>query len=496
MEIECHINTQQQNLLVQRAVLRQKLNALRSPIYRLSVEIMAAIFLRALPSPMSFEFDMPSNRRHFFPPDLGDLFFPITLNAVSAHWRDVASSTPLLWSLFQFPAFLWSLERPPYYTIDIYLQNSKDIPLQIDLAFPFEVNKETRDHFFHSRFDRLLAANLSRIRTIMLKNPPLRWLHQLEKLSSATSISIQWDRSLAVDNMENLRFNRCRSLSRLALRNAIASDGSLRQGRILVPCSLTILDLTAIHIDTCIKVALRCPDLVEMYTRYSLRADEDLDSELAELWFGDGVTFNRLEVLFFGPVVGPWESTFLGKLHTPVLQSFTISNQLGGLAIRTAEDGFGQFVKRLPPTFSTLEIEDCEFIEVDSCDYFFNHQTSVRKLKFVDSDIDSIINLLQTLQLSEEPICMPHLEVLHVMGCIKEIDEPRAYQWMSELEPTTLNHFVRMLERRLVEGSTFRLEFSRIGVDWTPVLQARLRALVRRGVQLQVVEGGDQVDWL
>ncbi|KAJ3568592.1 hypothetical protein NP233_g5611 [Leucocoprinus birnbaumii] len=499
-KIENNLHIRGNPIRLQRATLQQELNVLRSPIYRLSTELMVAIFHYTLPPPLSFEFDLPRTAHDlFFPPEIGDLFFPIILSAVSARWRDVASSTPSLWTHFQFPAYLWSHENPPHSTIDIYLTNSKDLPLQLDLAFPLRVQPTKENHFFHRKFDRLLSLNLSRIKRITLKNPPSRWLYQVERLSSAIDISVQWDRAMSTEmHMENPRFERCRSLSRLAIRNSIMESSS-QDPRVLyqVPCSLTILDLSAIQVDHCIKVALRCPWLIELYIRYSIHADEDPDAESVKLWFGNRVTFRRLEVLYFGPIIGPWESAFLAKLHTPVLREFTISNQLNGLTIRDPEDGFGQFVDRLPPTFSRLEVEDCEFIEVDCCGCLFDHRSSIQEVKFVDCEIDSIIRLLEDLQLSEEQVNMPNLRAISVCGGIQEILQPmRAHQRMSEVEPMILNHFVTTLESRLVEGSNFRLEFSRIAVDWTPVLQARLRALVQRGARIQVVEDGDIVDWL
>jgi F-box-like len=79
-----------ERLKLKRYDLKRKINRLQSPIVRqLPPDIMSTIF----------EFCLPDFTDHQLPPfsDV-DLSIPLSLGAICSYWRDIAWSTPALWS--------------------------------------------------------------------------------------------------------------------------------------------------------------------------------------------------------------------------------------------------------------------------------------------------------------------------------------------------------------------------------------------------------------
>ena len=79
-----------ERLTLKRYSLKRKINRLQSPIVRhLPPDVMSTIFEFCLPD---FSDD------ELYPYAKEDLSIPLSLGAICSYWRDIAWSTPTLWS--------------------------------------------------------------------------------------------------------------------------------------------------------------------------------------------------------------------------------------------------------------------------------------------------------------------------------------------------------------------------------------------------------------
>ncbi|KAF5362199.1 hypothetical protein D9756_002690 [Leucocoprinus leucothites] len=107
-----------------------------------------------------------------------------------------------------------------------------------------------------------------------------------------------------------------------------------------------------------------------------------------------------------------------------------------------------------------------------------------------------MVSIFNTLRLPkgtiDQPVCLPLLKSLMIDSCMTEEDG----DMLCELSATDLEPLVETLEHRLSKDDTFKLEFSGIGVDWSPKLQRKLQSLVAKGVRLELIEESEPVHWL
>jgi hypothetical protein len=469
---------------------------LASPTYKLPSETLSTIFLYAVSSPPQLSFSGNWSPRQKRTRELADIFFSISLAAVCSRWRHVTFSTPHLWAHFEFPETLWTRKPIPCHLLSLYLLNSKQIPLHLSLSFSTQAGHKAPDStLFHPSLDRALISNSARIQSLSLQHPPLRWLEQLGDFPFIVDLSIDYWSGTPGDIKGPLQLHRCHALSRLSLGHTAVNACNKR---ILyhVPTSLTVLDFSTMPIDICIKTMLRCPNLVEAYIHCpeEEQNDEHTLEEIKQAWFTQPVVFNHLTVLLWSQNPHDWSVAFLQQLKTPKLHTLklTIVDDLDTLEVDTAGDAC--LIEQLPATLKTLEIENVRSIGVDTLGRLFNSQSSVEHLVLSECDVEvleCIFNALSEFNGTTDPIYLPYIKSFWIRDCFKyDGDE------LEGLENYNLDSLIRALEHRLGEGRSFRLEFSGFGVDWTPGAQARLRGLVEKGARLEIIEDGEQVQWL
>src|SRR5437016_3740115 len=79
-----------ERLRLKRYDLKRKINRLHSPVVRqLPPDVMSTIFEFCLPDFTDHQVTSSSK---------DDIYIPLSLGAICSHWRDIAWSTPSLWS--------------------------------------------------------------------------------------------------------------------------------------------------------------------------------------------------------------------------------------------------------------------------------------------------------------------------------------------------------------------------------------------------------------
>ncbi|KAF5357081.1 hypothetical protein D9756_006541 [Leucocoprinus leucothites] len=239
---------------------------------------------------------------------------------------------------------------------------------------------------------------------------------------------------------------------------------------------------------------LRCPNLVEAYIRNQYVAVDMRDREWVKKWFTRPAVFPHLRIfLWDGHRERHWIDLFFEHLSTPVLETLILMESRDAQMSHYPTDELS-FMTRLPPTLKTLKIVEVGTISLDELNFLFGHNSPIENFSTSQCLLPALTTIFEALlppSGTSELTRMPQLKSLSIDGCAFEDSES---DW--ELGPDELEPLVTALQHRLTKGSTFRLELSGFGVDWTPDTQDRLQGLVENGVQLEIIEDMEPVHWL
>ncbi|KAF5354032.1 hypothetical protein D9756_007186 [Leucocoprinus leucothites] len=427
----------------QKTTLAKRLNPIQPPIGRLPREVLSEIF-KALVLPSAARPHTHIRVFAFVPEEFKYIF---VLGAVSSLWREVVFSTPSLWTYFRWSPEDLETETGSPSILRYYLKNSGTLSIHLELHF-FGVTPEDGS-LFHPSVDEELLENMSKIKTLLLHQPPAIWDGCLSKLT--TLVNLVLDR-------EDLP-----SLS--------------HQGDIL-DC---------------------CRDLVELSLTNLWESDiEELDSTLVQSWCGgSGLVFKQLEMFEWESprdfeFAWDWVDLFLNEVHMPALRTLILSKEDMGRASER------YFLDRHAPTISTLRLELFDNISKATYAKFFALDSPlecVTLLNYGKEVLTSVAAMLTADNITNpsrrHPLPAPRLKSLALTGRSMEL------LGQTKLKPSQYESLISMLEQRLaVGGGTFHLEFSYLVPDWTDGVQERLISLVKRGVKLDIVEDGYRVGWL
>ncbi|KAF9449405.1 hypothetical protein P691DRAFT_567082 [Macrolepiota fuliginosa MF-IS2] len=461
------------------AMSRKCFGSVCSPMEKLPVETLSSIFQLTILPPITFP-------NEWFDQTKTVSLFPVALGAVSTHWRKVAWSTPSLWTSFRFDKSLRTRGRHNPRLLLLYLQNSGVLPIRLAIVYN---DRDVNGPLFDASVDPALLTNMWRIEMLVLELPPEDWFDHLGKLSAMTDFWASWgNRHIE----EQVFFNRCRSLRHLSLIHFEDTGG----GRFLhkLPWSITVLRLSRIPTDTCIKLLLRCPKLVEITFLFAQPPHDEFEPLMESSWFGEPIVYEDLETLIWKRSYCDWTSLFLQHTRMPSLRRLRLIDDFAGGRVDT--EGETHFLPRIAPTLSVLELRDTSCIAAGSSYWtLFDSNVFIDSLVFDHCEVEIIIELVRRLTPPEgetqglKP--MPRLKFLSIELCNYGVTTP-----LPVLLPRDSDPLVLMLERRLVAGDAFRLEFWDMAVDWTPAAQKRLRKLVEKGIRLEIIEDSDEVDWL
>lgn len=333
------------------------------------------------------------------------------------------------------------------------------------------------------------------IQTLVLINPQTTWFRHFSTLSNLKELDI--DTVEPVFDMYSVPLNACRSLRRLAL------DGveTTFSGRVLykIPPSITILDLSDIPIDTCIKLVLQSPNVEEFYLRRPSEAHSDFDDSARKGWFtGQEPSLKHLKYLYWeDPELNlAWREAFLMYTQTPALRSLMITASPDSPPHVVVTPGHAQFFQQLPPTLSKLELKSVGKLSGTHYEDLFRSNSSIQHLTFTNCTLSVVLDAFNKLTTRGpgKSRSMSLLRSLSISGCRKGLPVGDIYNVVDEfpyVEPIVL-----MLQRRLLRGDEFRLELSQFVVEWTLKDQATLKDVVKSGVKLEIVEDSERADWL
>lgn len=334
----------------------------------------------------------------------------------------------------------------------------------------------------------------SRIKRLYLGDPPQGWSPFIKfdgfvHLEDLHLVFTQDYWSWGPAPREPVTFAKIPSLHRLSLRNANVNLQTLGS-------TLTTLHIRSLFSEDAIKHLLSCPHIEEFHFR------DPLDG------WGEGEIPVRVLALSNLRVLG-WPLTAIVRryaqlftnLDLPALEKLCIyvDSSLG------IEDNilttFTRFLSRISSTLSTLEL-----VDLGGFDHFLPwvlNEIHPRRLNIiVGKNSGFVLYVVRALTPSPFEPHAKHLPGLREL-CIKDADVSSAA--FSGKHPDLHTYFegnlvcdlVEMIRKRW-EGNCapLRLELSNICADWTTEAKQELGAMVRAGLELEIISDLRPVEWL
>ncbi|KAK7014306.1 F-box domain-containing protein [Favolaschia claudopus] len=278
----------------------QRLDAYKYPVLTLPNEIIAEIFLQYLPP---------------YPdaPPLVGLHSPVHLTHICGQWREIALTTPTLWSAVDLAHLKRRLSvKGAIWFAEMWWPRSTPYPLSIhandyyDYFSIFSTALPHRARWQHLTLDLNLMNDADVRNALEGPMPLLRTLKILVRAASSSPLTLQ---------SEDVPL----------LHSATLDDAGIRSF-VLPSAQLTSLTLKPVHSGRCVPILLQTTYLV------SLTMDlifPYLDGDVPENPSVTELTLPRLERLVFLPTSDP-DTKFLLLLDTPTLRCLTLPESMLG----------------------------------------------------------------------------------------------------------------------------------------------------------------------
>jgi len=379
---------------------------------QLPSEIMGEIFLQCL-----------LRKDYFVRPRSYDA--PMVLCGVSHHWREVALSTPALWSSISV-LFIHGQLRPNGLLARSWLERSGQHPLSIELvvegdprleslAEVFQIFIPTYKRWRHARFDLCRAGHSA------LSLFPQNGLPLLEFLDiNLESYDFFPRRSMTPfpDHLQHI-FDESPRLRSLSWKWTHVKAPSLTTNQFLTEL---ILD-SHLAISECLLILSMCPKL-EQCTFHNICKISSPKHPLPSIVRYDNL--RRLHAETGTPI-----PTLFQSLTLPSLESLTVleSTRRGLPFDLLGAEQISNMIMRSSPPLKELTLENIPFVEDDLIQLLHSLNTlTVLDLNDEGSSLasrftDKIVSALATRRSSDKATFLcPKLEVLRLRGCVASTD--------------------------------------------------------------------------
>ncbi|KXN83548.1 hypothetical protein AN958_01257 [Leucoagaricus sp. SymC.cos] len=334
------VNTLTQQLFKYRATLLRNLNSHQSTICKLPPEILSEIF--------QFLCNLDSS----------EFMVPTEVGGICSHWRQVAWSTPHLWTdLFIERGFWKSSHREEL--LDLYFTNMGELLLDLIIDPPPKgsgsilkgiVFKDVFERLFvkHAQklrslkfgFEASLRPWLPRIEEVTQSGGELRNLEELELVNGFHTDPDLTALIMLLPEKPHTTFDNVPNLKKLVLRDISFS--------VSFPwAQLTELTLSGIDSGMALGIVLQCQDLVSLKLEYLSR------SYLEIILPSEPLIFQHLQTMEYrsSSLSSLWERAFVKCLSfTDSLKSFTFLTEDGTPDL--------QFLRSLPTSITDFWL-DC-----------------------------------------------------------------------------------------------------------------------------------------
>ncbi|KAF9448426.1 hypothetical protein P691DRAFT_800871, partial [Macrolepiota fuliginosa MF-IS2] len=480
-------------LLERRSILRRQLNAIQAPISILPPEILSVVFENACRPPdfvKKHNLALTNDREDMVVSEVpeGSHRTQFALGAVSFNWRQVAFSTPRIWTAVDLGVNPHNVDKSAAILHSFLIHSGL---LSLALGFRFYLTGVGAEHkaLISPTVDPLLIDNAHRIRELHLSSAPKPWADHMSQFTHLTNLSFRDGSTYAVTPL--IISGPCSSL----MFHAIRSRPQLQWA------AVTVLHLKGVAVHIGLDLLRKCPNLNEFRSQ---DASNPLPEETIELPCG---SFSLPHLKLFEWSVDSEcavDGAMLRHADMPALQKLIWIEQCPRPFV-SIDDPRHIFLHRLPSTLSVLDINlatcnesdgptyECVFdhlrddlaiegLRLRKCSYRFLEAVFRRLTPGLTGDDD------QTVQRT----AFPRLRSMVIIG-------PSALDWdgfdgsliLPMIESRFSHHFLPHNS-----DEPFLLEFEHLDILWEYDIKQFLKNRVDSGLKLNLVVDSEPVGWL
>lgn len=473
-----------------RAVLLRRCNVLRSKTAVFPAEILSLIFRHVCPPLVST--DLHGLPGISLPSRSGD--FPTLLGSISHTWREVAWSTPQIWTTLSIEAPYPGDKNAQNLAslLDLFFTNVRNLPLTLRIDFGLGRDFEIPEYAPMAQiFFR--AENLRKLGWLELNGVPESWLYDLVgPFPQLVRIS------LFVNGVfcEGYPFPPDAPMLR---------EISLAFPDPFIPYEqwpmITVLKLRTVSAATAFQFLFWCPNLVKFYVTPEFFEPPDVEDEEE---MPDTLTLPHLETLS-SPFYHS-SDPFLHRLRLPALQSLTW-NQHETSVLCAVPPEIWTFVQNLSGApLTTLRLLEILDIDLNFLKHIHHHTPGIESILLWSCNEATLWTVLRFLtpgrngegSFDEKPY-WAKLKRL-------EIRSKEAVSFFRTLKVRVLENFGELVTDMLIEraasadfGSSLCVDLdfdTETKVIWTLETKERLQELDRSGAKVELLEKGKRMDWL
>ncbi|KAJ3571044.1 hypothetical protein NP233_g4012 [Leucocoprinus birnbaumii] len=472
----------------ERAHLQRRLNNLQSRTKVLPYEIISTIFRHICPQFDSQIRDLdtgsalkyPSERRISDLEEVGPLA-PVILGAVSALWRQIAWSTPDLWTSFALKVN----ERKIHHQADLlhlYFQNAGNFPVSLELDFCGEFSNldHPNDHTL-APIHAVILDHAPRVRSLRLSAVPLEWAASINgEFTSLENLALGWPFAGQVRRTQVLSFVDILALRRVTIQRLWAP--------LVLPWSqIVALDLDRMTIDTCVELLIECGNLEE----YSMREPSFTPSDRRHPSLDGVITLDKLRVLVWTCLPDAWSIAMLEHVRFARLERI----EWHGFPSDQNRNRIRDFFMDMPPTLQTLGLS--RYDSSESLQETLINLPQVAHLELLSCQSRFCRSILHSLTPplsleSHDQVLLPLLRRLTFDRC----NEMHQFGTKGSLLFRDLFEMLHLrFSAAIMDQGGLVLQF-KPRVKWRPDAQRVLAQLIHDGVITDILEGARSVAWL
>lgn len=367
-----------ERLTAQRVVLQRRLNTIAASTVTLPYEIISTIFQHACP-PLDVGNTQETNDNSSSK-DGGITYptLPFKLAAVCSQWRDIALSTPQLWTSVAFTLYQ-SRAASNAAALDTFFQRSGSCEVTVSLIFASgDEGRERLETETPPSQDVLgvFVKNSQRWGTLKIDGLPPEWIPALRAAQHRTpEIRQLW--LCPYDNSREQQmvdiFVDAPELRRVTLDNTFLSAISLPW------TGLTHLKVSWVSIDECAEMLRRCPNLLECDFQRILS-----NAEFHTLPSGDEppVILSNLHTLKWSYAGDAWEFQLFERIRFPALKHFKMKLRYDLTHFQMIQGILGKLLGETSPCVERVDFDlGCPWVNV--CE-ILKVVPRVKELRLVD----------------------------------------------------------------------------------------------------------------
>lgn len=441
------------------------------PTQRVPDHVLGLIFRHACPLPphdIQIHSKSRDSKRHHH--------VAMTLGSVSSRWRTLSRSTPVIWAAVSVGVTTTNVPQKTR-LLRLYIKNSRELPIHLEISWNYRDTRSTAD--WNILWDPIASAmfqneSVDKMFSLRLENPPSTWL--VQKLSSQNITLFPALKNLTIiSNTEQPRF----------LVNPDCYSPSLEQlilEKAVPPLNfswytITIVKLRRLHPNECVKLLLRCKNLVEFDC-----SEPDLQSKVSNpLKINEIIILSYLRSSRWAYSMHPSEA-FLAFLRFPELRRLRWEQ----VSIGVDPDVAGLFMAKLPLNM----IESFELIGAEICDHrllgtILLGRHGLKEITLRGCDDLTIERVLTVFMDPEAPV----LQSISIIGCVS-FKRGDTKAWIGQMLFDVLRRWSYYPHSRL------KARLEDIDLEWTTEVKQSCSRIVQRGCQLDLTVDSWTPDWL